>query len=334
MKTVYNKHLDFLQTLEKKSTAPLISLFVPIRGIYTKPEAILGSLIKSANMLLAKEDKEQLETPIIDWSTWEKQETGTLAIYVSKDIAHIIPLPLEMEPRVVVARSFHIKPLISSSKMDIHSLVVHFSNHGCSVYKVNTAGWLHLESFIVNEDINTKVMNNLFNEVKDKISQSRNLNTKFICLTGDDGNLVGMEKKLKRFKIPLVLIRVNPRLERPIQVLDDIKSRLKIMVDSVYAQRVSGIIETKQWFDSTAGDNELLERISSNKVKSLCVSLEDLRFGVISEDTRRATIHKSQQNIADDDLLDDLVEFAMKKGINVSVVPRKYLPNGVTFIAA
>ena len=45
-------------------------------------------------------------------------------------------------------------------------------------------------------------------------------------------------------------------------------------------------------------------------------------------------MNKSQLNASDDDVLDDLVELAIDKGVLVSVVPKKYLPTGRSFVAS
>jgi len=64
------------------------------------------------------------------------------------------------------------------------------------------------------------------------------------------------------------------------------------------------------------------------------VSLDDLHFGEFNQWTGEAKVHRGQQNTRDDDLLDDFAELALRNGIEVRVVPRKFLPHGKSFIVA
>jgi hypothetical protein len=82
------------------------------------------------------------------------------------------------------------------------------------------------------------------------------------------------------------------------------------------------------------GLEHLVQKILRREIKNLCVSLDCMHFGKIEPSTGEIIISKAQKDSKDDDLLDDLLELALERGIKVSVVPRKFLPEGQSFVAS
>jgi hypothetical protein len=50
-----------------------------------------------------------------EWERWMKQGTVTLAFFHHAGVTNLIPIPTRMQPRVVVANSYHVKPFVTAA---------------------------------------------------------------------------------------------------------------------------------------------------------------------------------------------------------------------------
>ncbi len=124
----------------------------------------------------------------------------------------------------------------------------------------------------------------------------------------------------------------HPKSVVPQNAVSMLRLKLSRLINGRFRGSVSAILA-----DEKVKSTELQsigEKILAGEIKNLCVSLEDMQFGILNTDTGEIQLRKAQMDCRDDDVLDDLVELALLHRINVSVLPKSFLPSGRVFIAS
>ena len=341
MTNIYNDHLDKLIKINK-SEDPAISLFIPLKWEDLSPQRIFSALVKTANNLLEKDGylKLNLETP--SWEQWAKQGTITLAIFHQNGLTHIIPLPTRMQPRVIVAKSFHVKPIVTASHEYVDALLLHFSENGGSLFRVHPAGEFLIDSYLPSEIVPKsnwphrldrqqflEFMEFLAQEIKGYIKPS----TKFLAITGTGYPELRSELCWKKIKLPIFFYDELFKIKVPKNTLSAARLKLSEIIHEIHLKNVLNTLHERDW----QGHNNLKQlapKILKKEITKLCVSLDCMQFGFLDKSTGEVVMNKSQQNSSDDDILDDLIELAIERGIEISVVPKKFLPHGRSFVAS
>lgn len=335
-----NSYIKQIKTLNSrvKVDGSFISIFVPLRSTEIPIEKIFLSLVKGANGLLVKSNHPPCTIAIPNWSHFSKQGALSLAIYHHDGVTTFIPMPIKMEPRFIVADSFHIKPLIAASNESIHSLLVHFHEQGVTLFKVGLTHDYTIDSYLpplaaveknwpdqLDQTDLAEFINFLLHEIKIAINDE----TFSVGFCGTSQTSFDNMKYWTKIDLPKIKMNDSFNTISPENAISSLRMSLKEKVNNSYAAKV------KKFKDNE--DIELEELgglILSGDINHLCVSLDDLHFGEIDEKSGHTVVSRAQQNIKDDDILDDLVEMALKKGIKVSVVPRKYLPPGRSYLVS
>lgn len=340
MKNIYQRHLDSLFGIEFKGE-PFVSLFIPLRYTEFPQSRMFNYLIKAANLLLTKEGYPKLEMEHPDWGRWLKQGTVTLAIYKANGLIWHIPLPVKMPPRVVVADSFHVKPLLAASICQQEAMLLHFSEVGASLYRVSSGEEKLIDTYLPTSSrlkgtwlwkLSRIEWHEFLDFIKLEVKGHSEFTTQFLTISGDFDQLSFPREYWRDLKFPVHEVKDSPRVLYPTNSLAMTRIRLAEEINGSFSRQVRMII------DEVSGPvpdiAELGERILKKEIKRLCVSLEDMHFGDLNDLTGRAVEKESQANTKDDDILDDLIELALREKVQVSVVPRKFLPAGRTYIAS
>ena len=168
--------------------------------------------------------------------------------------------------------------------------------------------------------------------LKPEIAAMKTSTTKFLGFSGFSNALFTSTEFWKDLKLPLIEMQESPKIMVPQNAISILRLRLSREINENHRERVGKILADTDGHDPDI--SELGKRILQNEVTRLCVSLEDMQFGELDPQTGLARVHKSQNSANDDDILDDLVELALKKKVQVSVVPKTFLPIGKSYIAS
>jgi hypothetical protein len=342
MTNFYDEHIARLRLLNT-GDHPAVSMFIPLRNSELFPNKIFFALIKAANSILQKEGYSKLEIVQPNWNDWAEDRTGTLAIYHYGDQTHLIPLPMKMDPRFVVASSFHIKPLITASNDYCDGLVLHFNGSGASLYSVNPLGHSlvdhYLPSFsstILNKDwpttLNREALRNFLEFIFLQVKNSMSKTTRFVGITGQSFHELRSETFWNRLNTNVLYIDESFNTEIPFNSFSLINFRISQFLREKYQIAVQ--LGLKSIEENQHSYEDVWKKLISGKIKYLCVSLDEMHFGEVNRHSGEIIINRFQQNTRDDDVLDDLVELAISKGVEVNVVPKKYLPQGRAFVYA
>jgi hypothetical protein len=109
------RQLKQLRTLIKASAQEggLVSIYLPVQLFDQHPELSFQRLWNEALELLKKAHHPLPARPHIPWVQLHQQKTQGIAFFYSKQGVTLIPLSESVPSRVVVATSFHLKPLIA-----------------------------------------------------------------------------------------------------------------------------------------------------------------------------------------------------------------------------
>ncbi len=342
MSNIYHDHLDHLRSI-KTNSQPAISLYIPLKWNDFVPAKIFTALLKAAKDLMAKSGHPSFEIMTPEWDRWMRQGTVTLAIFHNNGITHLIPLPTRMQPRVVVAKSFHIKPIVAASHEYVDSLLLHFNESGASLFRINPISETLIDSYLPSEilpkaDWPTRLDRQSLREFLDFLQQevrgSILSTTKILGITGASFTELQSDSFWKKTNLPLAYYDDSFRTASPQNAISIMRLRLAQIVNEKHNQSVMKAINENKSLDDIYSVKYLAPKIIQGEIKQLCVSLECMHFGEVDPLTGIVVMNKSQLNASDDDVLDDLVELAIDKGIGVSVVPKKYLPSGRSFVAS
>lgn len=342
MSNIYHDHLDQLRSI-KTNSHPAVSLYIPLKWSDFVPSKIFSALLKAADGLMAKDGYPKLEIMTPEWDRWIKQGTVTLAIFHHNGVTNLIPLPTRMQPRVVVAKSFHIKPIVTASQEYVDSLLLHFNEAGASLYRISSVGETLIDSYLPSEilpksdwpaRIDRTSLREFLEFLQQEVRGSILTTTKLIGVTGASFTELQSESFWKKIKLPVTFHEDSFRSLLPQNAFSIMRLRLAQIINERHTQSVVKALNDNQSVKNNISVKTLAPRILNKEIKQLCVSLDCMHFGEVDPQTGNVIVKKTQINSKDDDVLDDLIELAIDKGIEVSVVPKKYLPNGRSFIAS
>ena len=342
MSNIYHDHLDHLRSI-KTNSQPALSLYVPLKWNDFAPAKIFTALLKAANGLMANSGHPNLEIMTPEWDRWMRQGTVTLAIFHHNGITNLIPLPTRMQPRVVVAKSFHIKPIVAASHEYVDSLLLHFNESGASLYRVNPVSETLIDSYLPSEilpktdwpaRLDRQSLREFLEFLQQEVRGSILSTTKILGITGASFKELQSDTFWKKTNLPIAFYDDSFRIASPQNAISIMRLRLAQIVNERHTQSVMKALNDNKALDDIYSVKYLAPKILQGEIKQLCVSLDCMHFGEVDPETGNVVMNKSQLNASDDDVLDDLVELAIDKGIVVSVVPKKYLPSGRSFVAS
>lgn len=340
MKNKYIPQIQQLQSMQSKES-PLVSLFVPIAHTYDGPTADYRRLTAQANKLLTAAGQPRLELEMPDWKQWQKQGTRTLAIYHRHGFTTLIPLVIEVPARVVVAESFHVKPLVASAHSHLEGLHLHFHYQGCTLFRLTPTETHIVESFLPTGDVPDAQwpaslergdVIDFISYVRDEVKQARNPSVQWLSISGAEHDLLRVPDFWKKTNLKVLFLEDSTSALTPHRSFESLHKMIQTQTEANFRQvvrRIERLAAGKPETNLRSIGAMILER----QVQQICVSLEDTQFGELGADGQ-AKLYSGQRGVQDDDVLDDLVELALRNGVSVRVVPRKFLPLGQLLIAA
>jgi hypothetical protein len=339
MKNLYHDYLAQLRTLGGKS-APCVSLYLPLRGSAHAPAELLQSLLRYTNQLLSKSGQSKIQIPRPDWQFLIQQGSFGLGIFYSAGETKMIPLSIQLQPRAIVADSFHVKPIIAASIDYMEALLLHFHQAGATLYQINPVTQSIVDSYLPSkgrteidwpDTQEKKSIRDFLYYLKQEVSAARNDSTVLLGVTAPGHSQLQVESFWKLLGMPVIFPQTNFRPSPPLDAIASLRGNLADIISERHSRLVSAIAQ-HSYHDKLCLTG-LGKKILNREILHLCISLEDMHFGEFDPSTGGTILNPGQSSLKDDDLLDDYAELALELGIQVSVVPSRYLPAGKSFIA-
>lgn len=290
---------------------------------------------------------------------WEHSLDG-LAVFLSPDLAVAYRLPIEMPERVVIADSFHVKPLLRFLRANARYFVLSVSQNAVSLYEGSPFG------------AGTVDVRTLPQSLRDAIGVPEYDR----AVTAHGGGMGGVafhgrgpgkeetkeallkyfraiDKGLREFlrdeRAPLLLASV--RYYHPIyREANTYPHLLPEMLEGNYEHVNGDRIHAEAWpivsdrfarqaaewadrYRSLVGGGLASDDIDaiavaaiSGRVRTVLAAEGETVWGRLDRRTGAVTYHDRQIGAEDDDLVDDLCEECLKRGADVYVVPRDAMP--------
>lgn len=328
MKNFYLNHVEFLRKNGNRK-GPLVSLYVPLRNSELSPGKIFSALLRSANTIKHKlpETPPTIHEP--DWNLWIGQGAQTLGVFASEEATTLVPLPVKMAPRIVVADSYHIKPLLAAARESLHALLLCSGAGGISLYRIDDAG-----ATLVRHYLSEPILRSLEGSTRfllREILAEKNSETSLIAIACEETLSKQLRHSLQDSQAGIIDLGKSA----PMNLTQKIAS-VRLRLDDLRRNQFRSTVQHCMGLETRdlLLDSHLIRDIRLRKIKRLCVSLDCLRFGRIDRRTGSIVLYRSQRDLRDDDVLDDLAEYSLDCGVEVSVVPKLYLPPGLSLIAA
>lgn len=265
-----------------------------------------------------------------------ENSNGSWGLFRSSKLFRIVKLPMRFNPMSVVAKSFHIKPIIKWKQSKEENYILAFATKEVRLYECMYGTLKHIDSLPLDNKLilggnSSFEEKNLFVQHKSLWIDSwlmslTNFKTRPLILIGneDDVKLYQAKTGYPNVKKELILRNVEQLLDVDIkkivnQFLHEVsgKSKIQIISDLKMANR-KGQAE----FDIYS----IARMAAQNKVKRLYIAEDAHIWGILDHKTGSITVHNSQRDCHDDDLLDDLSELVLGKRDEVVVLPQHEMP--------
>jgi hypothetical protein len=336
MKSTFLKIEQMSLAIEPK--IPHISLFIPLDG----DESIhFTNLYRKSNMLLTKDDKNTIDKLNINWKKYTSKGFKSLAVYITHR-GHIeVGLPFNMGAEYIIGDTFHVKPLLLLEDYQKRSLLLHFNTKGATLFRVSSKGYKKIESYIPmpssstcmwTEIISGEKLRSFLRYLKMEIQDSMTGDIVSVKITGLNEERLAVQGfwKFDNLKTTYCFDEFNN--DHPKYSIDQVQIALKEMIDSEYEKHINHFLEDNLEVELSFDFFKLSHLVQNKMIKKLYVSLEDIFFGSICVITGDTQMNTQQLNTHDKDLLNSLLILCLEKNIDVKVIPKKFFPEGLSFI--
>lgn len=334
-----NRYQQFLnQLLSDRNSGTKISLYIPVRG--DSPAHVIFSLLRDSALRLIQD--EDLANDFRSWIQAIREEkqyprrTRTVACFFSSSLQKVTYLDHEIPPRVVVAQSWHMKPLLYTASTRARGHILEFHSSGISVIRSDGVSHELVETIVPGEavtlpskfwpeEIDRSVLRKLISKAASYIPEGT-----LVQVSGAPEGFARSPKYWQQFWSN-VLVDGKSLGERSLdQILSDFDQALSLQKKDLapvdILSEISGAL--------VISDPVLItQRILQGKVGRIFISLEAIQWGEINLNTGSIKRNRHQQNHIDEDVLDDIAELALNKGIEVRVLRQNAFPGNLEILA-
>lgn len=337
-----NAKESFLKPLLESSNGLHLTIYANKCGTTEDLQRQLRRLVDNSRSYLAPVLPPHLERDFLDPvrtivgnSKILESFTGNIAIFRTSQTLRMLSIPVEVDPTVAVANTFHVKPLLRWMQANDSYFLIGLTETGLSLYRghdrsielldampIETA---HLQSESSKEDLRRWIS-------AWASSEYQNLN-KRIFVAGDSARAASLIEALS--DLPM----------RPLSVLSPFSSDLLPTYVEQILQQLSR--ETSDVLESAMNEFHLAEELrlakrnlfeiakaaAQGRISKLIVADGVKVFGKLDPATGGLSLNPIDTDHEDDDILDDLAQLVLNKGGQVIVADRSRLPKGRTVLA-
>jgi hypothetical protein len=248
---------------------------------------------------------------------------GPVAFFLSRDFAGYVTLPFATKDLVVVALSFHVKPLIKWMEREKPYFVIQVQDKEACLFQGSFKGLSVLQKFAFESPEKA----GLILQGLDKTLYSLIRGTRFPVLIYGPQPIAEKIYRKARFKKLIAL---------PFQTIAEDVGQSELHRHSVQAlephhQRIESLEIEKYWTAKMEGRTscnlqEIVHLALDGKVRHLFINEKMNIWGHINFYNGKLTYHPNQRNSMDDDVLDDLAELVLYHKGRVTVLSGDRMP--------
>lgn len=311
-----------------------ISLYVPVTGENSR--AVYEGLRRQALRLLHKAGDSELASAFEFWSEnlfRPSTRSKCLAAFFSKTLRKVEPLESEVPPRIVVSGSFHVKPLLFGTNRVPTGVLVEVHRSGITLWGAPGEELElidYLQAPIPDANWPQTTIPSRFQEYCRTLGAMIPAGA-YVHVSGAPEGMLRSRRFWEAHSADVTIDGYRFGFEERDEARKKFLSRLKLWRMGQTNAEVSRNLRDPK---TVLSPEEIMKGIQEKRLRSLTVSLEALRWGRIDEGTGKVNYHRLQLDHRDDDVLDDLVELALKNGVDVRVVRQTSLPGKIDVIAS
>jgi len=302
----------------------------PCLSIYARTEKELASLVGKAEEIglrsYSPQIVDQLLKPIhrISKNVASDVSNYPLALFVCGGFSGYAKLPLTVSPLVVVADSFHVKPLFKWMQREHPFMLLCLNDNEANLYQGSLSHFEEIEKLPYKE---LRTMDGVFNALDRAVYRSIQ-STRVPLILAGDLELIEVYRNLSGYRAIVDDSIIDPVVFGQLKKLH---SRAIEILEPFLEQRESGQL-TSFWAADRSGRTswvlqEIIQFALRGKVKHLFVNEKMNVWGKIDYVTGQFT-YSAKQNLTEDDILDDLAEIVMRNHGMVTVLPPSKMPHG------
>lgn len=287
---------------------------------------------------------------VIEDTALLKELKGSVGLFRNESSFRLISIPLPVEQLCIVAKSFHIKPLLRWLQVDRDFLFLDIAEGRAKLYKGNQTHFVFVDS-ILSPALHRKADSSSVSLDTDKRAsdaldrrrvkgwlqqwlQILNKDSKFSLFVSDNETWMQALNKEPQFaKNQWRKVSSQSRNDNHREVCKEIRSRL---IEDSKTQLERALIEFYQAEDFQLAKKNIFQIAKAavkGKVKKLIIADGIYIFGKIDKESGGLAIHPTHLDNEDDDILDDLAQEVLAHGGEVIVASLEDLPKRVPIMA-
>lgn len=337
MKNRIHKSLDHL--LEDTHVGTKVSLFVPVSGD-VPAHMLFANLRDSAIRLMPDEQmagsfRRWLQT--IKEDRREHDKARTLAIFYSASVREVIYLEREIPPRVVVAQSWHVKPLLYVADSRPWGHIIEFNDSGISVIRSDGETHELMETLIPPlkssmpskfwyEDLDRETLRAFITRAAQRIPEGT-----LVQVSNAPEGICRSPIFWQHFWATVFIDNSKSGSSSRDEHLSSFSNRLKSRIKE---PGPDDILRELSGMPAISDPALIAKRILEGKIGRLFISLEAIQWGEIDPRSGKVKKSKFQRDHIDEDILDDIAELALKYGVEVRILRQSSFPGNFEIIAA
>lgn len=271
-----------------------------------------------------------------------------IGLFRSHKIFRILSVPVDVEPTVQFASSFHVKPLLQWIQSDNEFLILGVEDHSAHLYLASQDSCRLIDTVLFQKSDNKSVgdyselkelrnqklkQEHAFSWINSWISEVTRGSSPHLFLCGDRFQVERLKNKLSYRNIT-DLSEDHPFSKSELTVLClKIRRRLK---DQAQKKIERSLLEFK-FADEANRTNRNIFQISKaaaeGKISKLIVTSDFCIFGKVDILTGKLSLHPIDLDHEDDDVLDDLAQLVLRHGGEVIVAKASQIPKGRPILA-
>lgn len=324
------------------TSKPCLSIYIPkVSKTFLKEDRknLFLALAKQAEEILLRDHEPAVAHLLIEklWSSNPYSELdryeSALGFFHHQTLTGLLPLNGEVDPKIVVADSFHIKPVLGWLQETPPYYLLTLSSNEIKVYQGDAWDLRFIKSVVderffhsTKKKASKAQVKEFFHKAETEILELTKNDSRAIVIAGVDW-VQALYQKVSKNKN---LIPSNIRGDVHRLKMSALKNATAMVLHELFQRAKRKLIFEYELARNKGKMLSDLQEISKaaiqGRVKKMLIARDQVIWGEIKPKTGDLRLHYRQMNSRDDDVLDNLAETVLARGGSVLCVPRHEIP--------
>lgn len=265
------------------------------------------------------------------------------AIFRTKSSFRLKSIPVHLPNLGVVAKSFHIKPMLRWTLMEENCYVLSLNKSEAILFKASNGAVKQIATLPFFDTLPGGVQRDKLSEFQQKFASLNWIDDRLTDIIADKKApliLAGVERNIQLFS----QLTNHKRLIKEYlsgsfdyESKNELRRALNILFHEVEGKQKSRALNQYQAASRKSKVEtdlvEIFQQSLRNGIRKLYIAEDKYIWGNLNAEDGSLMVHPFQKNSLDDDILDDIAELVIKNGAEVVVLPSKDMPDGLSITA-